>query len=112
MRWATCSAAGGPPRSSSDRINRKRLRDGVRVDAEIVARDEVIVMGMPTQNRRLELRLEDDGGPRTVVLAREFVPPYAESLAQVGARVPVAVDPARPDRVTIDWPSAAESYGR
>jgi hypothetical protein len=98
------------PGVDDDRINRKRLRDGVRVEAEIVAREEVTVMGMTTQNRWLELRLSDGGAPRSVVLAREHVPPYAESLAQVGARVPVAVDPARPDRVTIDWPSAAEQH--
>jgi hypothetical protein len=96
------------PGIDDDRINRKRLRDGVRTEAEILAREDVEVMGMPTENRRLELRLDDGDGPRTVVLKREFVPPYADTLAQVGARVPVAVDPGRPDRVTIDWPSAAE----
>ncbi len=96
------------PGVEDERINRKRLRDGVRVEAEIIARDDVVVMGMPTQNRRLELRLDDGSGPRTVVLARELVAPYAGTLATVGARVPVAVDPNKPDRVTIDWPSAAE----
>lgn len=65
------------------------------------------VMGMPTQNMRLELRLDDDGTGRDVVLAREYVPPYAHLLAAAGGRVPVAVDPKRPDRVTVDWPAAA-----
>lgn len=97
------------PGVDDDRINHRRLRDGRRAEAVIVAREEVEVIGMPTENRRLELRVEDDGGPRSVVLKRELVPPYADALAAVGARVPVAIDPKRADRVTIDWPAAAQA---
>jgi len=94
------------PGIDDDRIDRKRLRDGTRGEALLVAIQPVTVMGMPTQSRRIELEL-DDG--RTVVNAREHVPPYAEPIAVVGARMPVAVDRKRPGRVTIDWPSAAEA---
>ena len=97
------------PGVDDDRISRKRLRDGCRAEAVIVARQAVTVMGMPTQNQRLELRVEDGDASRTVVLGREWVPPYAQTLAQVGACLPVAIDPKRPDRVTIDWPGAAEA---
>lgn len=97
------------PGIDDDRIDRRRLRDGRRSEAEILSSDPVEVMGMPTENRRLQLRVEDDGGQRTVVLKRELVPPYATALAVSGARVPVAIDPKRPDRVMIDWPSAAEA---
>ncbi|HMJ03775.1 MAG TPA: DUF3592 domain-containing protein [Conexibacter sp.] len=92
-------------------VNAKRLRTGTRTEAEVLAVEEVVVMGMPTHSRRIELRLADAavGGPRTVVLKNENVPPYAQSLVRVGARLPVAVDPGRPDRVTIDWPAAAEA---
>ena len=85
------------------------MRDGVRTDAEIISSEPVEVMGMPTQNRRLQLRVDDGSGPRTVLLKRALIPPYAWALAVAGVRVPVAIDPKRPDRVTIDWPSAAEA---
>jgi hypothetical protein len=90
-------------------INQRRLRDGTRTVAEVISSEPVFVMGMPTQNRRLELRLDEGGATRTVVSAREWVPPYAGTLGDVGTRLPVAVDPKRPDRVTIDWPAAAEA---
>lgn len=89
-------------------VNGKRLRDGTRTEAEVLANELVEVLGMPTQNRRLELRLDGPGGSRTVLLKQQYVPPYAVALAEVGARLPVAVDPKRPDRVTVDWPAAAE----
>jgi hypothetical protein len=90
-------------------ISAKRLRDGTRCEAEVLANEMDELLGMPTQNRRLELRLDEPGGgSRTVVLKREAVPPYAAALAEVGRRLPVAVDPKKPDRVTVDWPSAAE----
>jgi len=97
------------PGIDDERIDRRRLRDGVRTEAQILSSEPVEVMGMPTENRRLQLLVHDDSGPRTVVLKREFVPPYANALAVTGARVPAAIDPRRPDRVTIDWPSAAEA---
>ena len=98
-----------PPGIDDNRIDRRRLRDGIRTDAQILSSEPVEVMGMPTQNRRLQLRVDDDAGPRTVLLKRELVPPYAWALAVTGVRVPVAIDPKRPDRVTIDWSSAAEA---
>jgi hypothetical protein len=90
-------------------LNAKRLRDGTRCEAEVLANEMDELLGIPTQNHRLELRLDEPGGPRTVVLKREAVPPYAAALAEVGARIPVAVDPKKPDRITIDWPAAAEA---
>ncbi|HKG39718.1 MAG TPA: hypothetical protein VKB25_12065 [Conexibacter sp.] len=90
-------------------FNAKRLREGTRCEAEVLASEMVELFGMPTHSRHLELRLDEPGGPRTVVLKREAVPAYVESLAVVGARVPVAVDPKKPDRVTVDWPAFAEA---
>ncbi len=89
-------------------VSAKRLRDGTRCEAEVLANEMHELLGMPTQNRRLELRLGEPGGLRTVGLAREGVPEYAAALAEVGRRLPVAVDPKKPERVTVDWPSAAE----
>ncbi len=90
-------------------VDKRRLRDGTPAEAEILASEPMVVMGMPTENRRLDLRVDDGSGPRTVVLKRELIPPYADLLARVGCRLPVAVDPKRPDRVTIDWATAAEA---
>jgi len=92
-----------PPGIDDNSINRKRLRDGVCSEAQVVSSRPVELMGMPTENRRIELRV----GDRTFVLKRERVPSYAQALAVAGAMLPVALDPKRPERVTIDWPAAA-----
>ncbi|MEY2441464.1 MAG: hypothetical protein QOJ46_890 [bacterium] len=97
------------PGIDDDRISRKQLAEGRRVRALVVASEPVEVLGMPTQNRRLTLRIEDPRSPRTAVLAREQVPPYAAALAVAGTRLPIAIHPQRPDRITIDWPAAAEA---
>ncbi len=100
------------PGIDDELIDRKRLRDGVRREALVVADEPLESVFGPTRNRRLELRIDgDDAGAtaRTVVLKRADVPPYAAALVRVGARLPVAVDPRRPDRITIDWPSAAQA---
>ncbi len=97
------------PGIDDDRISRKRLAEGRRVNALVVAAEPVVIMGMPTQNVRLTLRIEDSRSPRTATLARELVPQYAAALAVAGARLPVAIHPQRPDRITIDWPAAAEA---
>ena len=89
--------------------DRTRLDGYRRVTALVIASEPVEVMGTPNQNRRLTLRIEDDRSPRTAVLAREHVPPYAAALPVPGARLPVAINPKRPDRVIVDWPSAAEA---
>ena len=85
-----------PPGIDDGRIDRRRLRDGIRTEAQIVSSEPVEVMGMPTENRRLQLLVHDDSGPRTVVLKREFVPPYANGLAVAGGRVPAAIDSHAP----------------
>jgi hypothetical protein len=96
------------PGIHDNNLDKRRLRDGTPAEAEVVASEPVVVMGMATENRRLELRVDDGAGSRTVVLKRELIPPYADLLARVGGRLPVAIDPKRPDRVTIDWATAAE----
>lgn len=90
------------PGIDDDRMSRKLLAEGRRVRALVVASEPVDVLGMPTENRRLTLRVEDPRSPRTAVLAREYVPPYAAALAVAGTRLPVAIHPQRPDRIAID----------
>jgi hypothetical protein len=90
-------------------IDQRRLRNGIRAEAEVIASEPFVLMGMPTENRRLELRVDEGAEARTVVLKRELVPVYADSLAVAGARLPVAIDRKRPDRITIDWAGAGEA---
>ena len=85
------------------------MRDGIRTEAQILSSEPVEVMGMPTENRRLQLRVDDEAGPRTVLLKRELVPPYASTLAVAGAAGAGGDRSKRADRVTIDSPSAAEA---
>ena len=98
-----------PPGIDDGRIDRRRLRDGLRTEAHILSSEPVEVMGMPTENRRLQLRLDDDTGSRTVVLKREFVPPYDDRARRKRAcGCPRRSTPGA-RTVTIDWPSAAEA---
>ncbi len=46
--------------------------------------------------------------PYEVEIGRQNFPHYATHLVEVGKEVPALVDDKRLDRVTIDWPSAAE----
>jgi len=46
--------------------------------------------------------------PYEVEIGRQNFPHYATHLVEVGEEVPALVDDKRLDRVTIDWPSAAE----
>lgn len=97
-----------PPGIDDRELNRKRLERGIRADARIDAFAAEVVMGSPTDSYRLDLTVMDGGGGRAVAVGRTRVPPYAAHLLAVGGTVPVAVDPSRPDRVTIDWATAAE----
>lgn len=92
--------------------NRKRLAKGTPVTATIVSAEPVEIFGMPSDVVRLTVSIDEPGGPRTVQLSRERVPYYAETLAVAGAKIPAAVDPKKPDRVTLDWPKAAELAAR
>jgi hypothetical protein len=122
---ATLERAGAPdPAASSFRIkqfkhplepgvedrslNRKRLQQGTRMDARIEQFEPKMVFGMPTDAYRMSVTLLDAGGERSAALDHANVPAYARALVQRGAVVPVAVDPSRPERITIDWATAAE----
>ena len=90
-------------------VNAKRLRDGTRVEAELLAEEPVSVLGMPSQTRRLTLRLAR-GAPVRAKWAQAGARPAVRGDARgLGARLPVAVDPKKPDRITIDWPAFAEA---
>ncbi len=97
-----------PPGIDDREVNRKRLERGVRVEARLESLEPSIVFGMPTDAYRVTATLLEPTGDRVVELGRLRVPSYALHLFVVGAVLPVAVDPGRPDRITVDWPTAAE----
>ncbi len=97
-----------PPGIDDGELNRKRLERGTRVDARIDDFAEEVVLGSPTDAYRMGVTVIEPAGERRVEIGRVRVPPYARRLLGVGAVVPVAVDPGRPDRVTVDWATAAE----
>jgi hypothetical protein len=99
-----------PPGIDDDRVSRKQLARGVPARARITAVEDMLIFGMPTMNKHLHLAVDDRGaGERAVSLRRAYIPAYADALVTVGAVLPVAVDPGRPDQVTIDWVTAAEA---
>lgn len=73
-------------------------------EARLVGVEDVVVFGMTSMNKHLHLEI--DGRPVTV--QRAFVADYARPLLHDGATLPVAVDPKNPDKITIDWETAAE----
>jgi hypothetical protein len=81
--------------------HRRRLERGRRTQAEVIACEHA--MGMMGRDERwnVRLRLVDDG--RELTLEKVEPPDYAVHMIGLGARIPVAVDPDRPERVTVDW---------
>lgn len=58
----------------------------------------------------LDVTVEGDGiDAYDTELAKVKVPFYASHLVEVGTRLPVWVKPGRLDKVTVDWPAAAEA---
>jgi hypothetical protein len=82
----------------------RRLKADERARATIVALERRMAFGMPTENWDVTLRLADG---RDVHADGDAIPFYAAWLAAPGVEVPVAIDASRPDRVTVDWPAAA-----
>lgn len=89
-------------------VDRKRLERGTRAEARVERVEPKLAFGMPTDAVRLALALLEPAGERRVELGHVNVPAYARSLVHAGAMLPVVVDAARHDRVTVDWPTAGE----
>ncbi len=89
-------------------LDRRRLERGTRVEARVERVEPKLAFGMPTDAFRLALTVLDPAGDRHAELGHVNVPAYARSLVRVGAVLPVSVDPARPDRITVDWATAGE----
>ena len=81
-----------------------RLKKWVPTQATIVSLQRCTMLGLPTLNWDVELRLADG---RTAVSTRDEVPSYAQWDAAPGAVVPAVIDPKDPGRASIDWPAFA-----
>lgn len=98
-----------PPGIDDNRLRHEDLEKGTPDTATVTAIEDTVLFGMPTQNKDLHVTLRDG---RTSVITRAFIPHYAVWLMSVGATLPVAVDPKKPDKITIDWKTAAENAAR
>lgn len=89
--YAKAAKRGSPARLRIDAIERKVQLGGL----------------YRTTTVRATVTLGSDE-PYEVEIGRQNFPFYASHLAAVGKQLPALVDDKRLDRVTIDWPTAAE----
>jgi hypothetical protein len=82
----------------------RHLAKWSRTTATIVSLSRRTMMGMPTQNWDIVLRLADGS---TSTSKGDDVPSYAQWYAAPGVTVPVVVDPKDSSRAAIDWPAFA-----
>lgn len=82
---------------------KKLLRDGRRTSATLEGTKRCTVLGLPTLNWDMHLRLADGS---TATIETDEVPPYAWWLAVPGATLPLAVDTGNPEKTKIDWAEA------
>ena len=83
----------------------KRLKKGTPARAVVVDMSQRSAFGMPTENWTVVLSLADG---RRVETAGDEVPFYCKWLVAPGVELPVALDPSKAERATIDWAAAAE----
>lgn len=91
------------PGIEDNRFNSKRLKNGSRATATVVALEPYVAFGMPTQQMNITIEMADDQSPREAVVKRALIPSYGAERLTVGAVVPVAVDTKNPDKISIDW---------
>lgn len=90
----------------------KRLARGFRTTATLTGLEPFTnFLGVQEwQRRNLHVHLADSPtGPREATLTKVTIPDYAQRLLHDQAQLPVAVDPDKPDRITIDWVAAASA---
>ncbi|MBX3287663.1 MAG: DUF3592 domain-containing protein [Actinobacteria bacterium] len=122
LDWpALCERWGVDPSDVVQRKQRKDRPDGIvdkaidlrtsrrlaklpRAAGTITGLDRFVLMGMRSSNWDVHLRLADGTRAKS---PKDAIPVYAKWVAAPGAEVPVAVDPADPDKAAIDWIAAA-----
>ena len=87
--------------------DRKALAQGRRASALVLSAQQSQSAFGPVANMDVELRVDlGSGESRDVSLSKLEVPEHARDLLEPGTSLPVALDPKRADRVTIDWAAA------
>jgi hypothetical protein len=90
-----------------DKARRKDLPARVTIDA---IEERAAFMGFGTAiDLRVTVRLESDPEPYAAELKKTEVPFYAAHLAAPGVELAGWVSERRLDRITLDWPDAAEA---
>jgi hypothetical protein len=82
----------------------RHLKRWTPAEATITSLERRTVMGMPSLNWNIELRLADGS---TAVSKSDEVPSYAQWYAAPGAVVAAVVDPKDTSKASIDWPAVA-----
>ncbi len=86
--------------------HRRKLEKGARTTAAVVAATRAQgAFGMLDARWDVTLQLTGDG--RELTMKKVEPPDYGFHLIGPGAVIPVATDPKRPDRVTVDWVAGA-----
>ena len=89
---------------------RRRAREGRRVTARVdFVESTTSALGM-AERWDVGMTVSDRDAPHAVRLERASVPEYARELLVVGAELPIALDPSRPDRAIVDWEAAAVAH--
>lgn len=87
--------------------DRKALTQGERASARVLSAQQSQSAFGPVANMDIELRLDlGSGESRDVSLSKLEVPEHGRDLLEPGTELPVALDPQKADRVTIDWAAA------
>jgi len=86
---------------------RSERNDAQRTSAEVIDVHVVEVLGTRPQNTHLHLRLED--GRDVVVVMRAFRPDLRAAPRPVGRPPARCGGREEADRVSVDWPAAAEA---
>lgn len=85
------------------RLDRRRLRRGTPVTAELVTAERRLTK-QGGRTDEWDLRLAPVDGGAALEIRKAFVPEYARHLLEPGTRLPVA---AQGRRLAVDWPRAA-----
>lgn len=108
-RWKSVKDWGGTGIEDSTVDYAKAAKRGSPAHLRIEAIERKSQLGgiIRTTTMRATVTIGTDE-PYEVEMGRQSFPHYATHLVEVGKELPALVDDKRLDRVTIDWPSAAE----
>lgn len=108
-RWKSIKDWGGNGITDDTGGYEKAAKNGAPATVRIDGLDHSTFLGLASGIDVRATVTTGAGQSYEVTVERHGVPGYATHLATIGAELPGFVDAKRPDRVTIDWPRAAEA---